>query len=195
MRKLLIFGKELALTRGAHYVREKMRHWVGYSFIWLALQRMHQPSADMSNQLQNARGLEKCRKGEMQLAIWPNILWNLDKYIFKLREIPLAIRTNTFDNLDKPVAQGSAQGLEKCGKGKKAAAELKRARLLLRRWSALTSWHWTTSSWSTLYSQQTQHRPVFLDAKSKLFITFCDISFYGTASFGYSSNFRFKIGH
>ena len=80
-------------------------------------------------------------------------------------------------------------------KTKKAAAvELKRARLLLRRWSGLTSWHWT--SWSTLYSQQTHPSPYFPGCQiSNLFITFHHFSFYGTPSFGYSSNFRFKIGH
>ena len=72
-------------------------------------------------------------------------------------------------------------------KGKIASAKVKRLDKLALDYLELVNFVFPTNS--------SQHRPVFLDAKSKLFITFRDISFYGTASFGYSSNFRFKIGH
>ena len=96
---------------------------------------------------------KNAEKGEIQLAIWPNVFWHLDIYIFKLREIPLAIWTNTFDNLDKPVAQGSAQGLEKCGKGKKASWSWKGQDCFCE---GEAPWQVGTAGLVNFYSQQIQ---------------------------------------
>ena len=173
MRKLLIFGKEL--TQGAHYVGGKMHHlcWI---FIYLIsfLQRMHQPSADMSNWLhkRGGAGLENAEKGRKLLPSWKLIYYNIYNiwYIIYIiiyyngRKLPPSWKgQDCFCEGEAPWQVGRLDYLE------------------------LVNFVFPTNS--------SQHRPVFLDAKSKLFITFHDFSFYGTASFGYSSNFRFKIGH